>query len=145
MNTATSPGPRSRARELIVQALYQTEISGHSATELLQQFHERPEYSNVDQPYFDDVLVTICGDRAQLAQLIDARADRPVSQLDPVEMAILLLGFHELAARPDIPYRVVINEAVDLAKKFGAIDGYKYINALLDRAAPDLRPDEDRA
>lgn len=145
MNTSTSQGARSRARELIVQALYQSEIGGHTESELLQQFHERPAYGKVDQSYFDEVLVAICGERDALEKLIDARADRPLAQLDPVEMAILLLGFHELVSRPEIPYRVVINEAVDLAQKFGASDGYKYINAVLDRAAPALRPHEDRA
>ena len=76
----------------------------------------------------------------QIEEGIEKFADRPLAQLDPVERGILLLGFFELQSRVDVPYKVVINEAVNLAKRFGAIDGHKYINALLDRAAAELRP-----
>ena len=78
--------------------------------------------------------------QAELESRIDEMADRPVDQLDPVEKGILLLGFYELGSKPDVPYKVVINESVNLAKRFGAVDGHKYINALLDKAAERLRP-----
>ena len=139
MAKADSQGARSRARELIVQSLYQMQITGHDESELKTQFHERPDYQRVDQQYFDNVLGAVCQDQEKLERAIDEFADRPVAQLDPVERAILLLGFHELRSMPDIPYKVVINESVNLAKRFGAVDGHKYINALLDRAAAKLR------
>lgn len=142
MSKSASSGARSRARDLVVQALYQMQIAGHDEAELVEQFHERPEYQRVDKDYFDDVIAGICKHTLALEESIDELADRPISQLDPVEKGILLLGFYELRCKPDIPYKVVINESVNLAKRFGAVDGHKYINALLDRAAKKLRPPE---
>lgn len=139
MSKAKTPGARSRARELAVQALYQQQITDHSSAELLSQFHERPDYARVDQAYFDSVLGSICEHQSELRGWIAEVADRPLVQLDPVELAILLLGFHELAEKPDVPFRVIINESVNLAKRFGAVDGHKYINAVLDRAVAKLR------
>ncbi|MDH4072177.1 MAG: transcription antitermination factor NusB [Gammaproteobacteria bacterium] len=134
-----STGARSRARELVVQSLYQMQIAGHDLAELKLQFHGRPDYQRVDQAYYDEVLGEIWRTQKELTERIGELADRPVEQLDPVERGILLLGFYELEARPDVPYKVVINESVNLAKRFGAIDGHKYINALLDKAAARLR------
>jgi len=141
MARSDSPGARSRARELIVQSLYQMQITGHDEAELLRQFHERPDYERVDKAYFDAVLCGVCRSRETLEKSIDEFADRPLAQLDPVERGILLLGFYELESQPDLPFKVVINEAVNLAKRFGAVDGHKYINALLDRAVKKLRPE----
>lgn len=141
MTKPASPGRRSRARELIVQSLYQMQIAEHDQHELLRQFHERPDYKRVDQDFFDTTLTGICKNLAELEQNIEDLADRPLSQLDPVERGILLLGFFELQTNADVPYRVVINESVNLAKRFGAVDGYKYINAVLDKAVKKLRPD----
>lgn len=144
MSKVASVGPRSRARELIVQALYQMQLTGHSGDELVAQFHERPEYNRVDRKYFDEVLAAICVNRKALEATIGELADRPIAQLDPVELGILLLGIHELDTMPELPFRVVINEAVNLAKRFGAEDGHKYINAVLDRAVSTLRAAESR-
>ncbi|GMR17570.1 MAG: transcription antitermination factor NusB [Gammaproteobacteria bacterium] len=144
MSKAGSPGTRSRARELALQALYQLQLTDHSAAELLSQFHERPEYARVDRDYFDGLMSGVCERRPQLQERIAAFADRPVVQLDPVELAILLIGFHELEWQPEVPFRVVINESVKLAKRFGAVDGHKYVNAVLDRAVATLRPGEQR-
>lgn len=141
MTKSASPGRRSRARELIVQSLYQMQIAAHDERELLQQFHERPDYKRVDQDFFDTMLRGICANLAALEEKIEGFADRPVSQLDPVERGILLLGFYELQANAEVPYKVVINESVNLAKRFGAVDGHKYINAVLDKAVKILRPD----
>lgn len=141
MSKATQTGARSRARELIVQSLYQRQITGHDVVELLRQFHSRPDYERVDQSYYDEVLKAICENTETIEKGIDEIADRPLSQLDPVERGILLLGFYELQSKPDVPYKVVINESVNLAKRFGAVDGHKYINALLDRAVATLRPE----
>ena len=140
---AAHTGARSRARELLVQSLYQLQITGTSETELLSQFRGSPDYKRVDQEYFDEALSAICRNTEKLEESIDQFADRPVSQLDPVERSILLLGIYELQEKPDVPFKVVINESVNIAKRFGATDGHKYINALLDRAVKKLRPDKD--
>ena len=141
MSKASQTGARSRARQLIVQSLYQMQIAGHDEAELLSQFRECPDYERVDQEYFDEVLTAICRNTDKLEERIDKLADRPLAQLDPVERGILLLGFYELQEKPDVPFKVVINESVNIAKRFGALDGYKYINALLDRAVRELRPE----
>ena len=140
MARAAHTGARSRARELIVQSLYQMQIAGTSEADLLTQFRERPDYERVDQKYFDEAFSAICRNTKKLEESIDQLADRPLSQLDPVERGILLLGIYELQEKPDVPFKVVINESVNLAKRFGAIDGHKYINAILDRAVEKLRP-----
>jgi transcription antitermination protein NusB len=129
---------------LLVQALYQMQITGHDLRELRSQFSQRPEYERVDQAYFDAALAAICNGIDDIETGIGEFADRPIEQLDPVERGILLLGCYELQSVTDVPYKVVINEAVNLARRFGAEDGYKYINALLDRASKKLRPAEHR-
>ena len=138
-------GARTRARELMVQALYQKQIAGHSTAELVAQYREDAAYLRVDQEFFDELFPAISNAQADLEQKIDALIDRPLEQLDPIELSILLIGVHELEARIDIPYRVVINEGVNLAKRFGATDGHKYINACLDAAAQTLRQVEVEA
>jgi len=142
VSKADFAGARSRARELIVQALYQREIAGHDKSELLQQFRERRDYEQVDQAYFDELLTLVCKDFAALTEALGKHVDRPVEQIDPVELSILLLGYAELKSRQDIPFRAVINEGVKLAHRFGAEDSHKYINAVLDRAASELRSGE---
>jgi len=138
-------GARTRARELMLQALYQMQIAGHSSRELLNQFHEQVAYERVDQEFFDEQLPAIINAQELLEQTIDELIDRPLEQLDPVEFGILLIGTYELESRIEIPYKVVINECVNLAKRFGAIDGHKYINACLDAAAQSLREIEVQA
>ncbi len=138
-SSSSGAGARTRARELMVQALYQKQIAGHSTSELVAQFKEDVAYARVDQDFFDELFPTISNGQADLEKKIDGLIDRPLEQLDPIELSILLIGIHELEARMDIPYRVVINEGVNLAKRFGALDGHKYINACLDVAAQSLR------
>jgi len=145
MTPGESSGARTRARELALQALYQKQIAGHDCAELLSQFREQTAYERVDQAFFEELLRTICASQEALQQIIDTLIDRPREQLDPVELAILLIGVYELQSRIDIPYRVVINEGVNLAKRFGAEDGHKYINACLDAAAQSLREIEVQA
>lgn len=140
MQDQSSQRARTRSRELVLQALYQAQIAGHDKTELLRQFRERDEYGRVDHRYFEDVLTAVCDEVAHLTDIVVGHADRPFEQLDPIERAILLIGCYELESRKDVPRRAVINEAVNLAKRFGAQDGYKYVNAVLDRASRALRP-----
>ena len=145
MASGESTGARTRARELLLQALYQKQIAGHDRRELLAQFREQVAYQRVDQEYFEELLGGICDAQAELERTIDTIIDRPLEQLDPVELATLLIGVYELQSRIDIPYRVVINEGVNLARRFGAADGHKYINACLDAAAQSLREVEIKA
>jgi N utilization substance protein B len=145
MTGAPSIGARTRARELLLQALYQKQIAGHDRRELLSQFKEQVAYQRVDQAFFEELLRGICDAQEELEETIGGLIDRPLEQLDPVELGILLIGVYELQSRIDIPYRVVINECVNLAKRFGAIDGHKYINACLDAAAQSLREIEVKA
>lgn len=147
MSKATSKGAgaRTRARELMVQALYQKQIAGHTTSELMTQFHEQVAYERVDQTYFDEQFPAISNTQDELEKKIDVLIDRPLEQLDPVELAILLIGVYELESRIEIPYRVVINEAVNLAKRFASIEGHKYVNACLDLAAKTFREIETQA
>jgi N utilization substance protein B len=145
MASGESTGARTRARELLLQALYQKQIAGHDRRELQSQFREQVAYDRVDQEFFEELLRAICDTQAELEQSIETFIDRPLEQLDPVELGILLIGVYELQSRIDIPYRVVINECVNLARRFGAIDGHKYINACLDAAAQSLREVEVKA
>jgi transcription antitermination protein NusB len=126
---------RSGSRELAMQALYQWQVGGQSGQDVLLEFLAERLPPGIDEDFFKE-LVTEATTRSEaldagLAEL----ADRPVEQLDPVERAILLIGLYELAHRPEIPWRVVINEAVDLCRRYGSSDGHRYVNALLDRAA----------
>ena len=145
MTKAGSTGARTRARELLVQALYQMQLAGHSCSELLEQFHLQAAYQRVDKEFFDEALPLIITSQSELESTIDDLIDRPLEQLDPVERAVLLIGVFELQSRIDVPYKVVINEGVNLAKRFGALDGHKYINACLDAAAQSLRSVEIQA
>ncbi len=138
-------GARTRARELLLQALYQKQVAEHSTDELVSQFHEQVAYDRVDKEFFDELLPAISDAQDDLEKTIDELIDRPLKQLDPVELAILLIGVYELQARLDVPYRVVINECVNLARRFGALDGHKYINACLDVAAKSIREVEIQA
>lgn len=145
MTKAASTGARTRARELLLQALYQKQIAGHDSAELLVQFREQTAYKRVDQEFFEEALTEICATQEELEKSIEPLIDRPLEQLDPVEMGVMLIGVFELQTRPDVPFRVVINEGVNLAKRFGALDGHKYINACLDLAAQTLRSAEVQA
>jgi len=136
---------RSLSRRLAMQALYQWQMTGQTFAELRHQFATEDEYADVDPDYFIAMLQGVMEQAVALESRLVELIDRPVAQLDPVEHAVLLLGLHELEHRLDVPYRVVINENVELAKKFGATDGHKFINAVLDRAARSLRGDEQAA
>ncbi len=131
---------RHGSRRLLVQALYQRQLAGHGAAEILAQFAGQKDFDKVDVGYFGDLLREILEDAPALDSLIASEADRPIAQLDPVEHAILWLGLAELRNHPEVPVKVVIAEAVKLAREFGATDGHRYVNAVLDRLAAKLRP-----
>jgi N utilization substance protein B len=133
---------RSIARKLAMQALYQWQLTKQPAVEIKQQYLEDEESAGVDEEHFTELLTQCIGQQAAITGALTPYIDRPLEQLDPVESAILMIGMYELRDRLDIPYRVVINEAVDLCKRFGATDAHKYINAVLDRAAKEIRAAE---
>lgn len=136
---------RSRARRLAMQGLYQWQLSGADAGEIIAQLRLSQEAKNTDLEYFDTLLRNCITEQAALTVAFQPHLDRPSEQLDPIERAILLLGIYELQACLDVPYRVVLNEAVELAKIFGGEDSHKYINAVLDRAAENYRAPEKQA
>jgi N utilization substance protein B len=133
---------RSLARRLALQALYQLQINERSWQDTHRQFAEDVEAERVDRDYFRELITAIAPNREALDLRLGLLSEIPPPELDPVEHAVLWLGLHELEAHPELPYRVALAEAVQLAKQFGATDGHKFVNAVLDRAAKELRPDE---
>jgi N utilization substance protein B len=134
-------GSRERARVLLLKALYQWQLAGHSREELLAQYSGLAEFARIDRQYFEDLLDRVLEDRANLDAIIAQLATRGLERLDAVGRAILLLALAELKHRPDVPVKVVINEAVNLAKRFGPVESYRFINAVTDKAAKILRTD----
>ena len=122
-----------------MQALYQWHMAGASLTDIEAEFRADYDFSHVDLEYFQALLhgVPACVDEHEAT--LEPLLDRKLSDLDPIERTLLRMGTYELAHRPDVPYKVVINEAVALTKKFGATDGHKYINGVLDKVARELR------
>ncbi len=133
-------GGRRRSRELAVQGIYQWLVNETTATVLLTQLREAKEHEQADDAYLATLITGTTAQASALREKLAPYLDRAAQQLSPVEHAILLLGTYELSACLDVPYKVVINEAVELAKVFGGTDGHKYINGVLDRLAPTLRP-----
>ena len=133
---------RSRARRLALQGLYQWQLSGAPADEISAQLLVGPNLRGTDTGFFEALLSEAIADCQALETLFGEHLDRPWAQLDPVERGILLLGACELKSHPEVPYRVVLNEAVELAKRFGAADAHKYINAVLERACREVRSAE---
>ena len=133
---------RHQARFLLIQALYQWQVAEHAAEQVLNQFQLNPQFAQADQTYFTESLQAITERTAELDAYYAPYLDRSLTELDPIEMSILRLASYELSERLDLPYRVVINEALNLAKIFGATDGHKYINGVLDKVTKKLRPIE---
>lgn len=136
---------RSLSRRLLMQALYQQQLTGQTVAELRNQYASDKDFAAADAEYFERLLMGVDGSRAALEERLAALLDRPIGQLDPIERAVLLIGLFELSQCMETPYRVVINEGVELAKRFGATDGHKFVNAVLDRAARSDRAAEQAA
>jgi len=137
-----SPKQRRRAREKAVQALYQQLLNYTPVDALEAQFMEDPVMLKLDLDYFRRLVRGVSASYAELDALFGAHTDRPVDELDPVEHAILRLGAYELKYCKDVPLPVVMNESIELAKLYGATDGHKFINGVLDRLASELRAEE---
>jgi N utilization substance protein B len=145
---AAKPGRKTRrrhARELVLQGLYQYCVAGGPAETIEAQLKETSEFAKTDGDYFSSLLHGVITNVGALEQQIQPYLDRPFKELSPVEIAILLLGTHELANHLEIPYRAVINEAVELAKSYGGTHGHKYVNGVLDKLAAKLRTTEVHA
>jgi N utilization substance protein B len=135
---------RRRSRELALQGLYQWLLSGESASSVEAHILEQDGFGKADRAHFDALLHGVIEQAAALDAVLARHVDRKTTMLSPVEHAALLIGCYELQHCLDIPYRVAINEAVELTKSFGGTDGHKYVNGVLDRCAADLRPNEAR-
>jgi N utilization substance protein B len=137
--------PRHRAREFALQGLYQWLLNNEPASTVVTNIRSAHGFEKADGDYFRELLHGAIAQSVELRELIAPTIDRPVTELSPIEHGVLLLGAWELKNKIEVPYRVVINEAVELAKSFGGIDGHKYVNGVLDRLAGKLRPDEASA
>ena len=137
-----SQGARSLARRRAMQALYQWQLTGQKGKDIVLQFAGDSDHQRADHELFRELVLGAIKHQEALDATIAGFSDRDVAQLDPVEHAILLVGVYELTHRPETPYRVIINEAVEVCRVFGAEDGHKFVNALLDKAAQRLRAEE---
>ena len=141
----TPGGARGAARERAVQALYQRELTAQNVTDIRAQFLEDQDMAALDMAYFESLVSGVAAEQSRLDALFSPYLDRAVPSLDVIERTILRLASHELAHEPAVPYRVVINEAVELTKRFGGDQAHKYVNAVLDKVARDVRPVEMQA
>jgi len=130
--------PKQRSRARVVQALYQWLVSGDDLAEIEQQFLNQKE-GKISKAFFSNLFLNIPKNITLLDEIIEPSLDRGVDELGPTERAILYLGVYELKFQPEVPYKVVINEAIDLTKLYGAEGAYKLINTSLDKIAQDLR------
>jgi N utilization substance protein B len=128
-------GARTVARKLALQALYRWQLNACEWQDLVQEFATDADMPRADAEYFEALIAAICRSHDELDAALAPLLDRKPTELDPVEHALLLIGSYELQHRHEVPFRVVINEAVNLARRFGATDGHKFINGVLDRAA----------
>lgn len=136
---------RHLSRELALQGIYQWRVAGGEASFIEAQLRETNIFPKIEEPFFSGLLHGTLKNAATLEQHIQPCLDRALSELSPVESAILLLSTYELIYHPEIPYRAIINEAIELAKTYGGTDGYKYVNGVLDKLAAQLRPIEVQA
>ena len=138
----SSSSPRRRARELVLQGLYERQLSGSPTERIASDLAESQGYQRADQPYFVELWRGAASDYDALLARVAPHLDRSAASLSPVERACLVIGAWELVHRLEIPYRVVINEAVEIAKLYGGTHGHKYVNGVLDKLAAELRAPE---
>jgi transcription antitermination protein NusB len=140
--TGAGKSGRRRSRELVLQGLYEWQLAQGSADGVAAHIREIPDFARCDAEHFDALLQGCIAEAATLDALLAPSLDRKTSLLSPVEHAVLWIGLYELQHCVEIPYRVVINEAVELAKSFGGTDGHKYVNGVLDKLASTVRAAE---
>jgi len=134
--------PRHRARELAMQGVYQWRVTAGDEAQIRKQIQAEKNIGRYDKELFVKLLRGALAQHAEIEALIQPHIDRSFDELSPVEYAVLLLGAYELSQHLEVPYKVVINEAVELAKTFGGVDGHKFVNGVLDKLAPQLRATE---
>ena len=134
--------PRRRAREFLVQGLYQAQLAGQDAAAIQVQAEGVPGFERIDRKLYDSLLADALGHLEQLQADVAPFIDRPWAEVSPIERSILLLGACELRYHPETPYRVIINEGIELAKTYGGTDGHKFVNGVLDKLAAGLRAAE---
>jgi N utilization substance protein B len=133
---------RKRSRKLVLQALYQWQLGKANISQIEAEFRTDNDFRKIDEAYFEQVFRSIPKSVSELDQQFEVLLDRSIEDVDPIELAILRVGTFELMHRIDIPLRVVINEAIELAKEFGGTDGHKYVNSILDKLGNRLRSAE---
>ncbi len=138
------PSPRHRAREFVVQGLYQYLVGGQDAAAIIVQAESVAGFERVNRELYDALLEGVLQDEADLQALLEPYIERPWAEVSPIERGILLIAACELKRHPETPYRVIINEAIELTKSYGGTDGHKFVNGVLDKLAPQLRPHELR-
>ena len=136
---APNKSPRHRARELALQGIYQWRVTAGDDAQIEKQIHAEKNLGRYDKELFSKLLRGTLSLHADLEALIAPHLDRPLAELSPVEFSVLMLGAFELSQHLEVPYKVVINEAVELAKTFGGTDGHKYVNGVLDKLAAQVR------
>lgn len=141
---APKAGERRRARVLVMQALYHRHYSKSSISDIEAEFMVDNDMSKIDSAYFRDLLRGVHREQADLDRTLEPFLDRPLDEVDPIELAIVRLGAYELKHRIDVPYRVVINEGIELAKRFGGTEGHRFVNSILDKLSRRLRLAETR-
>jgi N utilization substance protein B len=141
-NPSKNRTPRHRAREFALQGLYQWLLNNEDATTVVNNIRAAHGFDKADADHFAALLYGAIKDSVALREAIAPLIDRGIGELSPIEHGVLLIGAYELKNNLEIPYRVVINEAVELTKSFGGIDGHKYVNGVLDKLAPKLRAEE---
>ncbi|MBI1174950.1 MAG: transcription antitermination factor NusB [Sideroxydans sp.] len=143
MNQQTPKAPaksaRRRSRELALQGIYQWRLTGADMAQVEKQMREEKNLGNYDAKFFSALLRGVLARHDDLQAAVTPHLDRPLDELSPVEFSVLLLAAYELLQHPEIPYRVIINEAVELTKTFGGTDGHKFVNGVLDKLAAQVR------
>ena len=139
---AAAKSPRHRAREFVIQGLYQWQVGGQNVAAIRTQAEGVPGFDKADLELYQTLLDDVMANADTLRDLLQPHVSRPWDEVSPIERSILLLAVCELKERIETPYRVVINEAIELAKTFGGTDGHKFVNGVLDKLAPALRPAE---
>lgn len=142
MNDPKRFEPRKRARRRALQAIYQWQMTGQNPREILAQFREVQDLSGVDEAHFENLLLGVSSGVEGLDQEIQQFLDRPIGQVDMMEQVVLRIGAFEMLNCPESPFKVVVDECVDLAHRFGSEQGHSYVNAVLDKAARQWRPAE---
>ena len=138
-NDGIDPAARSRARRRALQALYAWQMSDSPVDKVIEQFRAEQDMEIADLEYFEALVRGVVKHHAELDAVLSRYIDRTMAQVDPIERAVLRIAAFEMAHRPDVPYRVVINEAIETTKRFGAEQGHTYVNGVLDRAALEWR------